>query len=69
MWKIIYRADGGLGGVRGQREKKRKVEENTQKALYAHINISKKNFNKKDKNSNYVLSIKNHIQLALMCFS
>lgn len=68
MSKIIYRADRGLGGVRGQREK-RKVDENTQKALYAHIKISKKKFNKKDKNSNYVLSIKNHIQLSLMCFS
>lgn len=33
------------------------MEENTQKALYAHIKISIKKFNKKDKNSDYALSI------------
>lgn len=56
MWKIIYRVDRGLGVARGQRKTRESGGEYSE-ALYAHINISMTKFNKKDKNSNYVLSI------------
>lgn len=40
MWKIIYRADRGLGGVRGQREKKESGGEYSEGIICTYKNFN-----------------------------